>query len=50
MSKKKKKQPNIPKDIPKCPFCGRRITVKKLEPGLYNCDYCDKMFQDEHKQ
>ncbi len=36
----------------KCPFCGRRNTVKKIEDKLYLCTYCQKMFHgtDENKK
>jgi ribosomal protein L37AE/L43A len=30
---------------PKCPFCGRRNTVIKIEDRLYDCGYCQKTFQ-----
>lgn len=47
--KKKKKKPPIDPNIPKCPFCGRRITVKKVEDNLFDCSHCEKMFQlDKH--
>ncbi len=32
------------KDTPKCPFCGRRNTVKKIEDKLFLCTFCQKMF------
>ena len=33
------------KDMPKCPFCGRRKTVKNIEDDLYFCSHCQKMFR-----
>lgn len=29
----------------RCPFCGRRNTVRRIEAGLCFCSHCDKMFQ-----
>ncbi|HVS04162.1 MAG TPA: transposase [Thermoanaerobaculia bacterium] len=44
MSKRKPEQ--APKaEAPRCPFCGRRITVRRIEDRLYHCDHCQKMFQ-----
>lgn len=34
-----------PAEGPRCPICGRRNTVRKLEPRVYHCDHCQKMFQ-----
>ncbi len=30
---------------PRCPFCGRRNTVRKMEGQVCYCDHCQKMFQ-----
>ena len=43
--KKKKKTKEVDKSIPKCPFCGRRITVKQVEERIFDCSHCRKMFQ-----
>ncbi|MFQ5544124.1 MAG: hypothetical protein ACE5FY_07210 [Nitrospiria bacterium] len=45
--KKNKKKKEIDPNIPKCPFCGRRITVKHIDERLYNCTHCEKMFEIE---
>ncbi len=49
MGKGKKKRPSKPvdKSLPKCAFCGRRITVRKVEDRLYHCSHCQQMFQVE---
>ncbi len=43
--KKNKKKKEVDPSIPKCSFCGRRNTVKHIDDRLYNCEYCEKMFQ-----
>lgn len=43
--RKSKKKSAIDPNIPKCPFCGRRITVKPVDGNLFNCNYCEKMFE-----
>jgi len=47
MAKGGKKGPPRPADpnLPRCPFCGRRITVRKVEDRLHHCAHCRKMFQ-----
>jgi ribosomal protein L37AE/L43A len=46
MAKKKKDQRQVAKpEGPRCPFCGRRNTVRRIEDRLYHCDHCQKMFQ-----
>lgn len=30
---------------PRCPFCGRRNTVRRIDEKLCFCSHCDKMFQ-----
>lgn len=32
-------------EAPKCPFCGRRVSVRRVDVGMYHCDRCQKMFQ-----
>lgn len=32
---------------PRCRFCGRRNTVRRLEGRRYYCDHCQQMFQVE---
>jgi ribosomal protein L37AE/L43A len=51
MDQNKKNTPGPPPgaDKPKCPFCGRRNTVTKIEDRLYDCSYCQKTFQVERK-
>lgn len=29
----------------RCPFCGRRNTVRRIDEKLCFCSHCDKMFQ-----
>ena len=47
MAKGRKKGSSRPVDpnLPRCPFCGRRITVRKVEERLHHCEHCRKMFQ-----
>lgn len=40
-----KKVPTQKPDSPRCPFCGRRITVRQIDDKVYHCDHCQKMFQ-----
>ena len=50
MDKDKKNTPPLAgADKPKCPFCGRRITVTKIEDRIYDCSFCQKTFQVEKK-
>ncbi len=43
--KKKKASKAVDPSLPKCTFCGRRITIRKVEERLYHCSHCEKMFQ-----
>jgi ribosomal protein L37AE/L43A len=40
-------KPNTKPPAPevRCPFCGRRNTVRQMEDKLYFCSHCDQMFQ-----
>lgn len=40
-----KKEQATPNQGPRCTFCGRRSTVRKLEEGLLYCSHCEKMFK-----
>jgi ribosomal protein L37AE/L43A len=31
----------------KCPWCGRKKTVRQLDERTYHCDYCQRMFDPE---
>lgn len=43
-SKVKKKTPPSDPNIPKCPVCGRRSTVRKIEERMHYCDHCQQAF------
>ena len=43
MGKSKKKQPKP--EGPKCPFCGRRKSVRKVDHRVYYCHWCEQMFE-----
>ncbi|MHB0969778.1 MAG: hypothetical protein ACYC7A_15145 [Thermoanaerobaculia bacterium] len=31
-------------DMPKCPTCGRRSTVRRLQERMHYCDHCKQAF------
>lgn len=31
-------------DLPKCPVCGRRSTVRQLHERMHYCDHCRQAF------
>ena len=41
---KNKKTPKPSSDVPKCPICGRRSTVRHLEERTHYCDHCRQAF------
>jgi ribosomal protein L37AE/L43A len=45
MSKESKKRDRPGIQGPRCPFCGRGKSVRKIEDRLYYCDHCRKMFE-----
>ncbi|HSM50453.1 MAG TPA: transposase [Thermoanaerobaculia bacterium] len=45
IEKERRAKPSPAPSGPKCPFCGRRVSVRRIEEGLYHCDHCQKMFQ-----
>lgn len=44
MSKAKKAKQNVNPDMPKCPICGRRSTVRRIEESMHYCDHCKQAF------
>lgn len=44
MSKASKQKKPAATDMPKCPICGRRSTVRRVEGGMYYCDHCHQAF------
>ena len=44
MSNGKKKAAQSNPNMPKCPMCGRRSTVRRLEERMHYCDHCKQAF------
>ena len=44
MSKANKSKQNVTADIPKCPICGRRSTVRRIDESAHYCDHCRQAF------
>lgn len=42
-NEKMEKNPSI-REI-KCPFCGRKKTVREMDEDIFYCTYCEKAFR-----
>jgi ribosomal protein L37AE/L43A len=44
MKKNAAKQQPANSNLPKCPVCGRKSTVRRLDERMHYCDHCRQAF------
>jgi ribosomal protein L37AE/L43A len=44
MKKNAGKKQSTNSNLPKCPICGRKSTVRRLDERMHYCDHCRQAF------
>jgi len=47
-NEKMEKNPSV-REI-KCPFCGRKKTVREMDEDIFYCTYCEKAFRGKEAE